>query len=92
MGHDENTWKGYELMMDRTPPTKFRLKWNPLTKMQEWREYDFKGTYKVEVKEDLREVVEGWYATIAEGQDIMPAIAWIQRGRCVCIAPSLIMR
>jgi len=52
----------------------FRPKCDTLTRVQGWRELDFRGTDEVEVEEDLEEVMDGSYVTIAGGQDIMPII------------------
>lgn len=60
--------------------------------MQEWRELDFKGTEEAEVEEDWEEVMDNWYVTIPEGQDIMLAIVRIQHDHHACIVHCLIMR
>ena len=60
--------------------------------MQEWHEPNFRGTDEAEVEEDLEEVKDRWYATIAKGQDIMPMILQTQRAHHICIVPCLIMR
>jgi len=60
--------------------------------MQEWCKQDFKGADVAEVEEDLEEFAVSWYATISEGQDIMPMIVQIWHGYCVYISPCLIMR
>lgn len=36
------------------------------------------GAYEAEVDEDLVEVKDSWFATIAKGQDTMPMISLIQ--------------
>ena len=60
--------------------------------MQEWHEHDFRGTNEAKAEEDLEEATDSLYATITEGQDIMPMIVWTQRIHHVCILPCLIMR
>lgn len=50
------------------------------------------GADEAKVAEDLEEVADSWYATIANGQDIMPTIVRIQHVHHVCIVPYLIMR
>jgi len=60
--------------------------------MQEWHEQDFRAMNEAEVEEDLEEVTNSLYATIAKGQDIMPTTAPIPRARRVCISTCLIMR
>jgi len=42
--------------------------------MQEWHEHDFRGTNEAKAEEDLEEATDSLYATITEGQDIMPMI------------------
>ena len=43
------------------------LKRGTLTKMHKWRKQDFRGAEEAEAEKDLEEVVDSWYATIAEG-------------------------
>ena len=59
--------------------------------MQGCCKQDFKGEDEAEAEEDLVEVADNWFATIALDQDTIHAIALIQRVYRASIARCLIM-
>lgn len=58
VGHDECTCRSYDLMMDRTPTFRVQDKSDPYTRVQEWRESDFRDANKAKLEEDLEEVAD----------------------------------